>query len=117
MDQWKGIKINASTGRVNKIILSYNNLQGEIPVSIKTFDGLIELDLRGNRVKGVIPEEICSLSLLEGLYLYDNEMEGENNNDGDGDDEMMMMMMMMRIIIIFFIMILMIMMIFLSIGC
>ena len=76
IDQWKGVKINAHTGRVNKIILSYNNLKGEIPLSIYIFDELIELDLRGNRIKGVIPEVVCNLSKLEGLYLYDNEMEG-----------------------------------------
>lgn len=76
IDQWKGVKINAKTGRVNKIILSYNNLQGVIPLSISIFDELIELDLRGNRIKGVIPDVVCNLSKLEGLYLYDNDMEG-----------------------------------------
>ncbi len=76
IDQWKGVKINAKTGRVNKIILSYNNLKGVIPLSISIFDELIELDLRGNRIKGVIPDVLCNLSKLEGLYLYDNDMEG-----------------------------------------
>ena len=76
IDQWKGVKINTKTGRVNKIILSYNNLKGVIPLSISIFDELIELDLRGNRIKGVIPDVLCNLSKLEGLYLYDNDMEG-----------------------------------------
>jgi len=77
IDQWKGVKVNATTGRVNKIILSYNNLRGELPVSIQAFESLIELDLRGNRIKGVISEQVCNLSLLQGLYLYDNDMEGK----------------------------------------
>lgn len=78
---WKGVKLNHSTGRVNKILLPDNNLCGELPEEIRVFEELIEIDIRRNNIKGVIPEGICSLQKLEGLYLFENYLEGTIPDD------------------------------------
>ncbi|KAJ1395045.1 hypothetical protein B484DRAFT_407693 [Ochromonadaceae sp. CCMP2298] len=57
--RWKGVKLDHSTGRVNKIILAENRLenrlQGVIPQEIGRLTSLIELDLRCNQIRGPLP--------------------------------------------------------------
>jgi len=53
--RWKGVKLDHSTGRVNKIILAENRLEGVIPQEIGRLTSLIELDLRCNQIRGPLP--------------------------------------------------------------
>lgn len=52
--RWKGVHLDPRTKRVNKLILAENELEGSIPEEIGDLSALIELDLRGNRIKGTI---------------------------------------------------------------
>ena len=73
---WKGVKWNHHTGRVKKILLPDNNLEGEIPEDIGVLEHLVEIDLRINRIRGRIPMALCGLKEMEGMYLFENFLEG-----------------------------------------
>jgi hypothetical protein len=73
---WKGVKIDHSTGRVVKLLLAENNLSGRIPEEIGVFSDIKEIDFRFNNIEGCIPLTLCSLTKLEGLYLYNNRIGG-----------------------------------------
>jgi hypothetical protein len=73
---WKGVKLDHATGRVNKLLLPDNDLEGEIPECIGVLEQLVEIDVRINRIKGRIPQSLCGLQELQGLYLFENFLEG-----------------------------------------
>ena len=78
---WKGVFINHSTGRVAKLVLSYNNLSCDDFSSAGAPLGdllhLEELDLRGNALSGPLPHSLCLLRRMQGLYLYDNHLSAD----------------------------------------
>ena len=62
------------------IILPFNQLNGGIPQSIQNLSELRILDLRSNQMTGEI-EIISSVNNLEGVFLSDNNFEGELPED------------------------------------
>nr|XP_027099178.1 receptor-like protein EIX2 [Coffea arabica] len=62
---------------VKSIILSANNLVGEIPDEIMDLVGLQILNLSINHLNGRIPQKIGNLKQLETLDLSTNELNGE----------------------------------------
>ena len=97
---WHGVDTDGS-GRVVRLLLGDNNLQGdippdlgdlrrlevlhlagnklggEIPAELAQLGRLKVLSLNGNLLAGGIPEELGNLSRLEGLGLANNELTGE----------------------------------------
>lgn len=74
VSNWFGITV--LNGRVNKIELQNNNLNGAIPQSIRDISDLTWLDLSLNSIGGSIPESIGHLSNLTTLILYNNKLTG-----------------------------------------
>ena len=72
---WHGVTIGAD-GRVTYLMLTYNQLLGEIPEQLSTLSSLRLLDLGHNRLNGEIPPELASLSSLRTLVLRDNKLSG-----------------------------------------
>lgn len=61
---------------IKHLVLSKNNLRGNIPPEIALLTSLVELDLSRNVLIGPIPEELGSLTSLEKLSLEKNELNG-----------------------------------------
>mmetsp|Transcript_17803 Transcript_17803/g.29869 ORF Transcript_17803/g.29869 Transcript_17803/m.29869 type:complete len:251 (-) Transcript_17803:566-1318(-) len=77
VERWKGVKIDSRTGRVNKLLLADNRVAGSIPAAIGQLTYLKEIDFRFNKIRGNLPAAaLTSLRYLEGLYLFDNYIEG-----------------------------------------
>ena len=76
LDQWHGISVDDSTGRVISINLNRNNLSGEIPPEIQYFPKLDTLRLDYNRLEGEIPAEIGELTGLKRMDIDGNPFTG-----------------------------------------
>ena len=77
LDDWYGVTVDSTTGRVARIELPNNNLSGEIPPEIRYFPHLRDLRLGSNPLGGEIPPEIGELAELRLLWLDDNDLRGE----------------------------------------
>ena len=73
--EWHGVTIDAS-GRVSGLILSGNQLSGEIPTELGNLSNLRELYLHSNQLTGEIPTELENLSNLTTLVLSSNQLTG-----------------------------------------
>lgn len=71
---WHGLTIK--NNKVVEIELGFNNLQGEIPVSIGNLEHLESLRLFFNQIGGSIPVEISNLKNLKTLDLTSNALSG-----------------------------------------
>ncbi|WP_299249349.1 leucine-rich repeat domain-containing protein, partial [uncultured Aquimarina sp.] len=71
---WFGVTV--VEGKVTVIVLSINNLIGEIPNTIGQLEHLTQLHLNINQLTGTIPVEIAQLSNLELLRLSANQLTG-----------------------------------------
>ncbi|PQQ08779.1 hypothetical protein Pyn_06055 [Prunus yedoensis var. nudiflora] len=58
------------------IVLSKNNIVGDIPIEIGQLQLLQQFDLHSNNFSGVIPNQISNLKNLEVLYLSTNLLSG-----------------------------------------
>ncbi|WP_419859669.1 leucine-rich repeat domain-containing protein [Candidatus Palauibacter sp.] len=76
LENWYGIAVDDSTGRVISIDLNRNNLSGEIPTEIQYFPHLRALRLDYNRLEGEIPVEIGLLTELRRIDIDGNEFTG-----------------------------------------
>ena len=65
------------SGRVTKLHLGNNQLNGEIPAVLSNLTNLETLDLSENQLSGEIPRELGSLANLEWLELQDNQLSGQ----------------------------------------
>jgi len=72
---WYGVELG-STGTVERVGLSHNNLTGPIPPELADLSGLKDLFLRGNNLTGPIPPEVGSLESLERITLNENALSG-----------------------------------------
>jgi len=72
MTEWYGVQLNPK-GCVERIDLSNNNLQGDIPSSFYTPE-LVSLDLSYNKISDNIPPELGDLCELETINLSNNDM-------------------------------------------
>ncbi|CAM9232638.1 unnamed protein product [Ectocarpus sp. 12 AP-2014] len=72
---WLGVEVNHQ-GRVMKLSLDKNNLQGPMPAELGALAELKELWLHINKLEGPITPEIGSLAALRLLYLGGNQLSG-----------------------------------------
>ena len=72
---WYGVEVDAD-GRVTKLQLGENSLEGPIPREIGYLSKLTELHLNDNALAGRIPPELDRLSELRILSLGSNDLEG-----------------------------------------
>ena len=75
LDAWQGVTTDAD-GRVTRLELNGNMLQGPLPDEIGRLDNLTMLDLGGNNLSGGIPPSIGRLTFLETLNLEGNQLTG-----------------------------------------
>lgn len=77
MDTWFGVVLDKSIGRVIRVLLSNNKLNGTISTSIGNLSKLKELNIRANPdLTGTIPSSIGNLLELEDLNLRGNKLSG-----------------------------------------
>ena len=74
--EWYGATTDAD-GRVIRLELSDNRLNGEIPPALGGLSELEWLYLWGNQLRGSVPSELSNLSNLTNLALGDNRLSGE----------------------------------------
>lgn len=72
LENWSGIVISSSSGRVSQINLPDNNLTGELTPQIRLLDELTRLDLSGNNLTGAIPGQLNALTGINFVDLSDN---------------------------------------------
>ena len=74
LNQWEGVTTN-DDGRVIRLNLGSNRLEGELPAELGNLTVLQTLNLSGNKLAGTIPPELGNLSRLDELRLNDNKLE------------------------------------------
>ena len=74
--EWHGLTVDES-GRVTRLELPENNLNGQIPPELGMLSNLQTIELWGNELSGKIPPELGSLSNLQALELAANDLSGE----------------------------------------
>ena len=79
---WYGVSVDSS-GRVQGLSLSENQLRGAIPRGIGDLTNLKWLFLNGNEIRGIIPQAITQLANLEDLWLDENQLSGAMPEDMD----------------------------------
>ncbi|CAM9407704.1 unnamed protein product, partial [Ectocarpus sp. 13 AM-2016] len=72
---WCGVEVN-DEGRVVRLSLGSNNLEGHIPPQLGKLGALEGLHLSWNKLDGHIPKELGALSKLETLWLNGNKLAG-----------------------------------------
>ena len=75
LGEWHGVTTD-DDGRVIELILSQNQLSGEIPAQIGRLTDLTWLSLWGNQLQGEIPPTIGSLDNVTHLSLWANQLRG-----------------------------------------
>ncbi|CAN0069798.1 unnamed protein product [Pylaiella littoralis] len=75
ISDWYGVSVD-NWGRVVKLELSGNGLNGTIPTEFEELQDLLHLDLSHNSLKGTIPTELEELRDLLHLDLSHNSLEG-----------------------------------------
>ena len=73
--EWHGVFVD-DRERVTLLILSDNNLRGEIPPELGDLSELTNLYLSDNQLSGAIPPELGNLTNLEALFLSGNQLSG-----------------------------------------
>ena len=71
---WSGITV--TDGRVTSVIMTMNNLYGQIPTSLGNLTALKTLDFGGDKLYGTIPSSLSNLKNLEHLYITANQITG-----------------------------------------
>ena len=74
IETWHGVTV--ADGRVTGLVLTQNNLEGEIPIELGNLAYLDSLKLEGNALHGPIPVEIGKLGNLRVLMLQENQLTG-----------------------------------------
>eukprot|EP00903_Cladosiphon_okamuranus_P016294 g15026.t1 len=75
LDKWHGVAVDGE-GRVVKLHLRNNNLNGQLPPELESLTNLETLVLSDNRLKGPVPKELGYLSRLKELDLSINDFTG-----------------------------------------
>ncbi len=75
LSDWEGVTTNSS-GRVTRLDLYINDLDGHIPASLGRLASLERLELENNYLSGSIPSALGDLSRLQLLSLGDNDLTG-----------------------------------------
>ena len=75
LSEWFGVALDAD-GRVQRLDLSANGLEGQIPAALGRLSRLRALDLSENSLNGPIPAELGDLESLNTLLLSENALSG-----------------------------------------
>lgn len=73
--KWRGVE--CTRGKVQKLDLGFNALNGLIPREVSLLSELRELDLNGNDIQGVLPHKMFDLKKLKILKLHMNNILGK----------------------------------------
>ncbi len=76
VDDWQGVAVDRSRGRVTALDLTQMGLNGRIPAELGQLAGLASLRLGRNRLAGDIPPELGNLAGLRMLALDGNLLAG-----------------------------------------
>ena len=79
VDRWHGIRASGTIdnqGRVNRIALVSNNLQGIIPSNLSQLVNIDTIGLTDNNLGGSIPSSLGNLNKLQVLNLGGNQLNG-----------------------------------------
>ena len=71
LSSWHGVTTD-SDGRVTRLTLNDNGLDGTLPAALGDLSALEHLDLRDNELSGALPSELVDLTSLTDLYLGQN---------------------------------------------
>ena len=72
IEDWAGVTVGGSPGRVTGLDLGDYQLSGTIPAELGRLPDLQVLDLSGNQLTGTIPGELANLTNLQELKLSGN---------------------------------------------
>ena len=75
LSEWFGVSTDVN-GRVTRLYLHLNGLNGAIPVELGGLASLQDLFLFRNGLSGAIPAELGNLTSLTRLHLHQNELSG-----------------------------------------
>ena len=75
LGEWHGVTTD-SAGRVTRLDLVGNGLNGTLPSELGNLANLTYLRLGANRLRGSIPSSLGNLASLEYLYLQANQLSG-----------------------------------------
>ena len=75
-DPWQGVTCDVNDINVTEIQLNGYNLVGMMPAELGSLSSLQRLHLYSNQLNGTVPAELGSLSSLQRLYLYNNQLNG-----------------------------------------
>ena len=68
LSSWSGVTTN-SDGRVTRLVLNNNGLDGTLPTALGDLSALEYLDLRDNALSGALPSALADLTNLTSLLL------------------------------------------------
>jgi len=81
INEWSAIKELSNDGCILKLNLNGNNLEGVLPNEIGDLQDIELLLLSGNKISGEMPQELLNLNNLEELNLNGNQISGSLNYD------------------------------------
>ena len=76
IEDWSGVVVSGTPGRVTEVLLADMGLNGKIPKELGSLANLQMLDLSDNKLTGPIPTDLGSLISLQYLNLSDNQLTG-----------------------------------------
>ena len=68
LSSWHGVTTN-SDGRVTRLVLNNNGLDGTLPTALGDLSALEQLNLQDNALSGSLPSELADLDSLQSLLL------------------------------------------------
>ena len=71
LSSWHGVTTN-SDGRVTRLELDGNGLDGTLPAALGDLSALEQLDLQNNALSGALPDELANLTNLTSLLLNES---------------------------------------------
>ena len=71
LSSWHGVTTN-SDGRVTRLELNDNGLDGTLPAALGDLSALEQLDLQNNALSGALPDELANLTNLTTLLLNES---------------------------------------------
>ena len=74
--RWDGIEVSGTPQRITVLYLVRQRLTGIIPPELGSLTGLDQLTLIENQLTGPIPFELGNLANLRGLHLFSNRLTG-----------------------------------------